>query len=58
VISCGVDNDYGHPSPLTVGAWQDAGAMVVRTDLLGDVIVVGRPGAPPSIVTRSVASAP
>ena len=56
VVSCGRDNDYGHPSPLTVAAWQGAGADVVRTDTVGDVIIVGRPGQPPQVFGRAVAS--
>src|SRR5690606_21112058 len=32
VISVGADNDYGHPSPLTVDALTRLGMRVVRTD--------------------------
>ena len=39
VISVGTGNAYGHPAPLTVARWQDAGARLYRTDLDGTVIV-------------------
>lgn len=41
VISVGADNDYGHPAPATVQALERAGARIVRTDVCGDVAVVG-----------------
>jgi competence protein ComEC len=56
VVSSGAGNDYGHPSDLTMGTWQAAGASVLRTDERGDVIAVGVPGGPPTIVTRTVAA--
>ncbi len=40
LISAGVDNDYGHPSPVTLDALQAEGARVRRTDLEGSVEVV------------------
>ncbi len=40
VISCGAGNPYGHPCPDTVEAYQEVGAVVCRTDLVGDVTVV------------------
>ena len=33
VFSCGIDNDYGHPSPLSVDRWKKNGARCFRTDL-------------------------
>jgi competence protein ComEC len=39
VISAGVDNDYGHPTPQTLRRLRTAGAEIFRTDLHGDVIV-------------------
>jgi len=39
VISCGRENDYGHPAAATVAAWQHSGAQVLRTDEHGDVLV-------------------
>nr|WP_229925462.1 ComEC/Rec2 family competence protein [Streptomyces longispororuber] len=41
LISCGVDNSYGHPSPRTVGALRAVGATVLRTDTDGAIAVVG-----------------
>jgi beta-lactamase superfamily II metal-dependent hydrolase len=39
VISCGVDNSYGHPARDAVERLQTAGATIYRTDLDGAVIV-------------------
>jgi competence protein ComEC len=40
VISCGRDNDYGHPAPTTIAALTGApGLEVFRTDLDGRVVV-------------------
>jgi competence protein ComEC len=45
VISVGVDNDYGHPAPSTLGLLRGAGMQVRRTDLDGDVaVIVDGPG--------------
>jgi competence protein ComEC len=41
VISVGLHNDYGHPSPLLLGELARLGVPVRRTDLDGDVAVVG-----------------
>lgn len=40
MISVGEGNTYGHPAQETVAAWEAAGALVVRTDLAGDVAIV------------------
>ncbi|MEU6824917.1 ComEC/Rec2 family competence protein [Streptomyces atriruber] len=40
LISCGADNSYGHPSPVTVAALRAGGAQVLRTDTDGAVAVV------------------
>lgn len=40
VISDGVDNAYGHPAPSTLDLLRQAGMLVRRTDLDGDVAVV------------------
>lgn len=40
VISVGADNDYGHPSPLTVSALTRLGMRVERTDTDGAIAVV------------------
>lgn len=38
VISCGVDNDYGHPDAVTLEKLEAAGAEVFRTDLQGTIL--------------------
>jgi competence protein ComEC len=48
VISVGLHNDYGHPSPLLLAELRRLGVPVLRTDLDGDVavtLVSGRVGA-------------
>ena len=40
LIGVGLNNDYGHPWPGTVHAYQAVGAIVGRTDLDGDLAVV------------------
>lgn len=39
VISCGVANPFGFPSPAVVERWRQAGARVERTDLAGAITV-------------------
>lgn len=39
LISVGVGNSYGHPSPEAVNAWSLAGASVERTDQTGDIAI-------------------
>ncbi|MEV6978042.1 ComEC/Rec2 family competence protein, partial [Kitasatospora sp. NPDC093806] len=41
LISCGVGNPYGHPSPRTVDRLRALGATVLRTDRVGDIAVTG-----------------
>jgi competence protein ComEC len=55
IISCGLHNVFGHPSPLTLAALKSEGARVYRTDLDGGVSVVSD-GA--SIRARSVHTDP
>ena len=38
VISCGVDNDYGHPDAVTLEKLEAAGTEVFRTDLQGTIL--------------------
>jgi len=40
IISCGLHNVFGHPSPLTLAALKAGGAQVYRTDLDGGVSVI------------------
>ena len=39
IISCGVNNKYGHPHEETLSILRDAGVDVYRTDLLGTVVI-------------------
>jgi competence protein ComEC len=39
IISCGLHNVFGHPSPRTLAALQAAGATVYRTDLDGGISI-------------------
>jgi competence protein ComEC len=55
VISVGLHNDYGHPSPLLLAELARLGVPVRRTDLDGDVAVVG-PSARLTTVERGVAT--
>ncbi|MEV4614563.1 ComEC/Rec2 family competence protein [Kitasatospora sp. NPDC049258] len=41
LISCGAGNPYGHPSARTVDRLRAQGATVLRTDLSGDIAVLG-----------------
>ncbi|WP_338683365.1 ComEC/Rec2 family competence protein [Streptomyces acidiscabies] len=41
LISCGAGNSYGHPAPGTVAALREAGAVVMRTDRDGGLVVGG-----------------
>ncbi|HEX6589603.1 MAG TPA: ComEC/Rec2 family competence protein [Longimicrobiales bacterium] len=51
VIPVGRNNRYGHPHPTVVRRLEDAGIDVLRTDRLGDVVLVVRPFRPPEITT-------
>ena len=39
VVSVGLDNSYGHPSPEALALYESIGANVYRTDLQGTIIV-------------------
>ena len=39
IISCGVNNKYGHPHQETLSILRDAGVDVYRTDLLGTITI-------------------
>jgi len=45
VVSVG-ENDYGHPVPEILGQLRASGALVVRTDLVGDAVVGFGPEGP------------
>lgn len=39
VISCGEGNDYGHPTAETLEKLEAAGVQILRTDLLGHIVI-------------------
>lgn len=39
VISCGAGNPYGHPSGETLVRLENVGARILRTDLLGEIVL-------------------
>ncbi|WP_062303881.1 ComEC/Rec2 family competence protein [Demequina subtropica] len=51
LVSVGEGNDYGHPSPEALALYGENGAVVLRTDLCGDVVLGERDGAP--VLVRS-----
>ncbi|MFL6163896.1 MAG: ComEC/Rec2 family competence protein [Jatrophihabitantaceae bacterium] len=50
VISVGLGNDYGHPSPLLLAELARLGVPARRTDTDGDIAVVIRAGHPVAVV--------
>ena len=38
IVSCGKDNDYGHPHEAALRAFQSVNAQVYRTDEQGDIV--------------------
>lgn len=40
IISCGLDNDYGHPGQNVVEYWQNEGAEIYRTDYQGSCRII------------------
>ena len=55
IISCGVNNKYGHPHEETLSILRDADVDVYRTDLLG-TIVIGSDGQNYTIRTDKTAT--
>ncbi len=43
VISCGVDNSYGHPHEEVLELFEEYGVEIHRTDLSGTVVLSGEP---------------
>ena len=39
VISCGVNNEYGHPASQTVSRLEAIGTEILRTDQMGDIVI-------------------
>ncbi len=52
LISVGLDNDYGHPSPRVLAALRSRGIPYRRTDLDGTVLVVDRGGQLSTVTSR------
>ena len=44
LVSVGADNDFGHPSPATVELYSRGGALVLRTDECGPIVLVPTSG--------------
>ena len=40
IISCGLDNDYGHPHPEVIARLEEAGIEYYRTDELGTIVMI------------------
>ena len=40
IVSCGKDNDYGHPHIETIELYENAGLPMLRTDELGSILAV------------------
>lgn len=56
VISVGLHNDYGHPSPMLLDEMSQLGVPVRRTDLDGDVAVTGPSSDLAAVVRGTVSS--
>ncbi|MBL8635400.1 MAG: MBL fold metallo-hydrolase [Myxococcales bacterium] len=54
VISCGIGNDYGHPTVDAMNRIQAVQATLYRTDLQGDVTVTTRDGQPWQVSTEQL----
>ncbi|SHI82570.1 competence protein ComEC [Nocardiopsis flavescens] len=50
LTSVGADNPYGHPAPFTQSVLRRMGALDLRTDLAGDIAVVGSGEGPTALV--------
>ncbi len=44
VVSCGFENEYGHPHSVTLNTLKVAGAQIFRTDLNGTVVATVKDG--------------
>jgi competence protein ComEC len=56
VVSVGLHNDYGHPSPVLLTEMARLGVPLLRTDRDGDVAVAGSPGHMTTVVHGVAAS--
>jgi competence protein ComEC len=55
LVTVGRDNDYGHPAPATLDAYERVGSAVGRTDRDGDLAVVVLPDATLALARRTPA---
>lgn len=51
-ISCGVDNDYGHPNAATLRRLADIGADIYRTDTMGTITFTYEEGVLSAVPAR------
>ena len=59
LITVGLNNDYGHPSPVLLSELARLGVPARRTDLDGDIAVVMQAGQPVAVLHAiRVAGAP
>ncbi|SHG50302.1 competence protein ComEC [Jatrophihabitans endophyticus] len=56
IVSVGLHNDYGHPSPVLLGELARLGVPLLRTDRDGDVAVVSADGGVSTVVHGIAAS--
>ena len=49
IISCGLDNSYGHPHAEILKRFQQSGAKIYRTDHNGSIVVSVSPGGEVSV---------
>jgi competence protein ComEC len=56
IVSVGLHNDYGHPSPVLLSEMARLGVPLLRTDRDGDVAVVSRGGRLGAVVHGAAAS--
>lgn len=56
-ISCGVDNEYGHPNAAALRRMEDAGAEIYRTDLMGTITFTYEEGNLTAVTSRAALDA-
>ena len=54
VISCGIDNEYGHPAEEVLERLKNSGIQVLRTDLQGDILFYEDEGELSYVVERNL----
>lgn len=56
-ISCGVDNEYGHPNAAALRRMEDVGAEIYRTDLMGTITFTYEEGILTAFTSREALDA-